>query len=121
FLGLSFRLPMEIGALVRLDWAQYLYQFPLGVFGIALATAIFPQLSGDALDLRRDGAQFRAILSRGIRAAMFIGLPASAGMVLIALPAVRLLFERGQFTYADSILTARSTAIYSAVIWAFSV
>jgi putative peptidoglycan lipid II flippase len=52
---------------------------------------------------------------------MFIGLPASAGMVFIALPAVRLLFEHRQFTYADSLLTARSTAIYSCVIWAFSV
>lgn len=121
FLGIHFTLPMERGALVRLDWAQYLYQFPLGVFGIALATAIFPQLSGDAIDLEKDSAQFRAILARGIKASMFIGLPASAGLVITALPAVRLLFERGQFTYHDSILTARSTAIYSSVIWAFSV
>jgi putative peptidoglycan lipid II flippase len=119
FLGLSFRLPMELGALARLDWAQYLYQFPLGVFGIAIATAIFPQLSGDALDV--DRAQFRSILARGIRASLFIGLPASVGMVLVALPAVRLLFERGQFTAHDSQLTALSTAIYSSVIWAFSV
>lgn len=119
FLGLSFRLPMEIGALARLDWAQYLYQFPLGVFGIAIATAIFPQLSGDALDVNR--VQFRSILARGIKASLFIGLPASVGMVLVALPAVRLLFERGQFTYHDSQLTALSTAIYSSAIWAFSV
>ncbi len=119
FLGMTYRLPMEIGALARLDWAQYLYQFPLGVFGIAIATAIFPQLSGDALDI--DRAQFRTILARGIKASLFIGLPASVGMMLVALPAVRLLFERGQFTFHDSILTARSTAIYSSVIWAFSV
>lgn len=119
FLGFTFRLPMEIGALARLDWAQYLYQFPLGVFGIAIATAIFPQLSGDALEV--DQAQFRTILARGIKASLFIGLPASAGMILVALPAVRLLFERGQFTAHDSQWTALSTAIYSSVIWAFSV
>jgi putative peptidoglycan lipid II flippase len=119
FLGLTYRLPMELGALARLDWAQYLYQFPLGVFGIAIATAIFPQLSGDALDI--DRAQFRSILARGIKASLFIGLPASVGMMLVALPAVRLLFERGQFTYHDSRLTALSAAIYSSVIWAFSV
>lgn len=123
FLGWSFRLPMAIGALARLDLAQYLYQFPLGVFGIAVATAIFPQLSGDALDLNdeKSGGAFREVLARGIKASMFIGLPASAGMILIALPAVRLLFERHQFTEADAILTARSAAIYSAAIWAFSV
>ena len=121
FLGLQYALPMAAGAVTRLDWAQYLYQFPLGVFGLAIATAIFPQLSGDALE--GDLGPFRAALARGITASMWIGLPASAGMVIVALPAVRLLFEsdRGQFTHADALLTARSTAIYSSVIWAFSV
>lgn len=117
--GLSYALPMAAGALSRLDLAQYLYQFPLGVFGIAIATALFPQLSGDAHDA--DLGPFRAALSRGITASMFIGLPASAGMALVALPAVRLLFEGGETTYADAQWIARSTAIYSTVIWAFSV
>ncbi|RZL90052.1 MAG: hypothetical protein EOP73_29630, partial [Variovorax sp.] len=119
FLGLSYALPMAAGAVSRLDLAQYLYQFPLGVFGIAIATAIFPQLSGDAHDA--DLTPFRNALSRGMVASLFIGLPASAGMMIVALPAIRLLFEGHAFTYADSLLTARSTAIYSSVIWAFSV
>jgi putative peptidoglycan lipid II flippase len=110
---------MEEGALARLNWAQFLYQFPLGVFAIALATAIFPQIADDALDSARDG--FKSVLRQGIEASLFIGLPASAGMILVATPAVRLLFERGQFTAHDSLLTARSAAIYSAAIWAFSV
>lgn len=117
-LGWAIPLPMEPGALARLNWAQFLYQFPLGVFATALATAIFPQLSGDALDLDRE--KFKSIVRKGVEAALFIGLPASAGMVIIAEPCVRLLFERGEFTAHDSILTARSTAIYAAAIWAFS-
>ena len=48
FFGSAVRLPMELGALRRLDIAQLLYQFPLGIFAIALATAIFPALSADA-------------------------------------------------------------------------
>lgn len=119
FLGLSYLLPMEMGALNRLEVAQYLYQFPLGVFGIAIATAIFPQLSGDALEVDRTG--FRTVLARGIKSSLFIGLPASVGMVLIAQLAVHLIFEGKQFTAHDTMLTARSTAIYSSVIWAFSV
>ena len=121
--GVSFSLPMAAGAVSRLDLAQYLYQFPLGVFGIAIATALFPQLSGDAHGAERgaDLTPFRNALSRGITASLFIGLPASAGMAVVALPAIRLLFEGHAFTYADSLLTARSTAIYSSVIWAFSV
>jgi putative peptidoglycan lipid II flippase len=117
-LGAAIRLPMQEGALARLNWAQFLYQFPLGVFAIALATAIFPQIADDALDAGRD--RFKSVLRQGIEAALFIGLPASAGMLLVALPAVRFLFERGQFTAHDSFLTARSAAIYSAAIWAFS-
>ena len=117
-LGYAIRLPMEPGALARLNWAQFLYQFPLGVFATALATAIFPQLSGDALELDRE--RFKSIVRKGVEAALFIGLPASVGMVIIAQPCVRLLFERGEFTPRDSALTALSTAIYSSAIWAFS-
>jgi putative peptidoglycan lipid II flippase len=118
-LGWTLRLPMEEGALARLNWAQFLYQFPLGVFAISLATAIFPQLSGDALDV--DRTAFRRIFRRGLEASLFIGLPASVGMIVVAEPAVRLLFESGQFTAHDSRLTAMSTAIYSSAIWAFSI
>src|SRR5688572_3314481 len=114
----SVSLPMAEGATQRLNWAQFLYQFPLGVFAIALATAIFPKLSSDALDL--DKEQFRSVVRRGIEASLFIGLPASVGLIVVRYPAVRLLFERGNFSYEDTVLVARSTALYAAAIWAFS-
>jgi putative peptidoglycan lipid II flippase len=117
--GWALRLPMEEGALARLNWAQFLYQFPLGVFAISLATAMFPQLSGDALEM--DRSAFRTVLRRGFEASLFIGLPASIGMIVVAEPAVRLLFESGRFTANDSRLTALSAAIYSSAIWAFSI
>src|SRR5260221_4814895 len=117
--GWALRLPMEEGALARLNWAQFLYQFPLGVFAISLATAIFPQLSGDALEL--DRTAFRTVFQRGFEASLFIGLPASIGMIVVAEPAVRLPFESGRFTANDSRLTALSAAIYSSAIWAFSI
>jgi putative peptidoglycan lipid II flippase len=111
-------LPMAEGATQRLNWAQFLYQFPLGVFATALATAIFPRLSADALDLDRD--RFRSVVRRGIEASLFIGLPASIGLIVVRYPAVRLLFERGNFSYEDTVLVARSTALYASAIWAFS-
>jgi putative peptidoglycan lipid II flippase len=117
-LGLSIRYPMAEGAAARLNWAQFMYQFPLGVFAIALATAIFPRLSSDAIDA--DRSQFNRVLRQGVEAALFIGLPASVGMIVVRYPAVRLLFERGNFTADDTRWVALSTAIYSAAIWAFS-
>jgi putative peptidoglycan lipid II flippase len=118
-LGHWFRYPMAEGAAARLNWAQFMYQFPLGVFAIALATAIFPKLSSDAHEL--DQAQFKGILRRGLEACLFIGLPASIGLIVVREPATRLLFQHGKFTPDDTRLVAMSTALYSSAIWAFSI
>jgi putative peptidoglycan lipid II flippase len=116
--GHSVRFPMEEGAPRRLDLAQYLYQFPLGIFAIALATAIFPGLSADALD--KDRKKFREVLRHGIEASLWEGFPASVGLILVAEPAVRLLFQHGEIDAHQAALIARSTIVYSGAIWAFS-
>ena len=113
--------PLATGAAARLNWAQFLYQFPLGVFAIALATAIFPTLSRVASAGAGRNDVFRDGVRRGIEAALYIGLPASAGLVLVSLDATKVLFERGRFTPFDTRLVAMSVAIYAAAIWAFSV
>jgi putative peptidoglycan lipid II flippase len=118
FLGHMIRYPMVEGAAARLNWAQFMYQFPLGVFAIALATAIFPKLSSDAHELNQK--EFKGILRRGLEACLFIGLPSSVGLIVVRDPATRLLFEHGQFTPNDTRLVAMSTALYSSAIWAFS-
>jgi putative peptidoglycan lipid II flippase len=117
-LGQSIRYPMQFGAAPRLFWAQLLYQFPLGVFAIALATAIFPTLSDDALDANRE--KFRSALRRGIKVTLWEGLPCSLGLVIVAEPAVQLLFERGRFTFHDTALVVQSLRFYALAIWAFS-
>jgi putative peptidoglycan lipid II flippase len=118
FFGHLLRYPVEDGAVARLTWAQFLYQFPLGVFAIALATAIFPSLSADALD--RDKEQFKSSLRQGIEATMFEGLAASVGLILIRYPLIRLLFQHGNFTAHDTELVAQSVLLYATAIWAFS-
>jgi len=117
-LGHTLRYPMEFGAISRLDLAQFLYQFPLGVFAIALATAIFPSLSADALDHDRD--RFRAALRQGIELSLWEGFAASAGLILVRYPAIRLIFRHGFLTDHDVPLIARSLVFYASAIWAFS-
>jgi putative peptidoglycan lipid II flippase len=109
---------MAEGAAARLNWAQFMYQFPLGVFAIALATAIFPKLSSDAHEI--DQGEFKGILRRGLEACLFVGLPASVGLVVVRYPATQLLFQHGKFTAEDTRLVALSTALYSSAVWAFS-
>jgi putative peptidoglycan lipid II flippase len=118
FLGHWVRYPMELGAPARLNLAQFLYQFPLGVFATALATAIFPNLSAVALE--KDRGQFKSVLRQGIETALFEGFPASIGLILVRGPAVRLLFQHGQVTAHDAELISNSVLFYSAAIWAFS-
>ena len=117
-LGYTLPYPMEMGAPARLNLAQFLYQFPLGVFAVALATAIFPGLSAAAFDADRE--QFRATVRQGVEATLFEGLPSSLGLVLVAAPAVRLLFQHGQIGAHDAELITRSVLFYAPAIWAFS-
>jgi putative peptidoglycan lipid II flippase len=117
-LGHAFNYPLSIGAAARLNWAQMLYQFPLGVFATAVATAIFPSLSADAHD--RDVERFKRILRQGILFTLFEGLPASIGLILVRYPIVRLVFQHGSFTPADTQWVTMSVVFYSAAIWAFS-
>jgi putative peptidoglycan lipid II flippase len=110
--------PMVPGALARLTWAQLLYQFPLGVFAIALATAIFPTLSTDALD--QDRERFRGALRHGVIVTLLEGLAASVGLILVRYPAIRLLYQHGEFKAADTAWVALSTCFFASAIWAFS-
>jgi putative peptidoglycan lipid II flippase len=116
--GQSIRFPMELGAPRRLDIAQFLYQFPLAIFATALATAIFPALAAEALE--KDRARFKQQLRHGIEATLWEGLPASVGLILVADPAIRLLFQHGQLSADDATLIRSSLIFYAGAIWAFS-
>jgi len=103
--------PVVEGSVTYLFYAQRCYQLPLGVFGIALATAIFPVLSQFAAE--KDYKGFAETFAHGLRMVIFIGVPASAGLILVREPLVELLFERGKFTPTDSLETSATLLFYS--------
>jgi putative peptidoglycan lipid II flippase len=109
--GREIRYPMWEGAVSQLFYSQRLYQFPLGVLGISLATAIFPVMSAEAA--RKDFDALVRTISRGIRAAIFVALPATAGLLLVRNLVVSVIFERGRFTGSDTTLTAGVLLFYS--------
>lgn len=100
-----------------LGYAQYLYQLPLGVFGIALATAIFPVLSQKAAEGDRSG--LARVFTRGIRLSLFVALPASVGLMFVARPLVATLYERGEFDFADTQRVAGTLFFYSVGLAAY--
>ncbi len=104
--------PLSYGAPSYLYYAQRLYQFPLGVLGISLATAIFPVMSSDAA--RKDFDALTGTIARGIKAAVFIAIPATAGIFLVARPLVSAIFEHGKFESADTPVVAWTLSFYAA-------
>lgn len=111
FFGRQIRYPVWEGAVSSLFYGQRLYQFPLGVLGISLATAIFPILSTAAA--QKDFALLSRTVGRGIQATFFIALPATVGLMLVARPLVTVLFQRGKFTEHDSLITQRVLMFYA--------
>ena len=107
--------PLKEGSMAALSYAVRLYEFPLGVFGIAIATAIFPQLSRE----RDQRESFNATLKRGIRLSFFIGLPATIGLLMVNRPLVTVVFQGEAFTSADTGRTAFILIGYASALWAY--
>ncbi|MEO0476151.1 MAG: murein biosynthesis integral membrane protein MurJ [Planctomycetota bacterium] len=130
-LGQTFDAPLRNGDVAALSWSQRLYQFPLGVFGIAIATAIFPALSAAAAKFvsvdtserakpQAASDEFAQIVRQGLRLTAFIALPASAGLILVRVPLARTVFEHGSFTTDDALRVSVILAGYAASVWAYS-
>ncbi|MAV55671.1 MAG: murein biosynthesis integral membrane protein MurJ [Phycisphaerae bacterium] len=108
--------PLEEGANAAISLASRLYQFPLGVFGIAVATAAFPRLS----QTKENPEAFQDTLRTALGMALFVGLPASIGLCVVATPMVRTVFEGGVFEATDAPRVARLLWTYGPGIWAMS-
>jgi putative peptidoglycan lipid II flippase len=108
--GHQINYPLWEGAVSQLFYAQRLYQFPLGVFGISLATAIFPVMSADAA--RKDFGALCKTVSRGLRGAVFVSIPATIGLLIVSEFVVAAIFERGEFSTLDTIGTTFTLSFY---------
>jgi putative peptidoglycan lipid II flippase len=88
-----------------------LYMVPQGMFSVAVATVLFPSLSRYAS--RADWSRFRHTVATGLRLISFLLLPASAAFAVLAEPIVRLLYQHGEFTSAQTPVVAQSLAAFS--------
>ncbi len=109
--------PLDERSNAILSYSQRLYQFPLGVFGIAVATAAFPALSRLAKD--REG--FSRALQEALRLSLFIAVPASVGLLLVREDLTRVLFG-GASGFSDDGLSRSASVLlgYAVGVWAYS-
>jgi putative peptidoglycan lipid II flippase len=99
------------GTVSWLNYAFRLMYMPIGLFGVSVATAALPGLSGHAA--RGDVDEMRRTVSRSLRLMLMLNVPATTGLVVLAVPIVRLLFEHGQFTPVDTRATAVALSCYA--------
>lgn len=99
------------GSVSYLYYADRLIEFPNGVFGVAIATAVLPTLSEQAA--RRDTRALRETVSFSLRLVTFVSMPAAIGLFILSEPIVRVLFERGRFGPDETAGTAAAVAMYA--------
>ena len=118
FIGTIFASFLATGSITYLFYGMRFIHFPLGIFGIAIATAVLPTMSAQAA--RQEMAEFRETLSLGLRLVFFIMFPAMAGLITLRVPIVNLLLEHGQFDRISTIGVAAALLYYALGLWAFA-
>ncbi|HET6898781.1 MAG TPA: murein biosynthesis integral membrane protein MurJ [Vicinamibacteria bacterium] len=108
----------EPGAVSWLQYAFRILYLPIGVFGVAVGTVATTGLAQRAAAGDEQG--LRDTLSRSLSLLAFLTIPASAGLIVLGRPIVRLLFERGRFQAADTENTATALALFSIGLVAFT-
>jgi putative peptidoglycan lipid II flippase len=109
---------LPLGSISYLYYADRVMEFPLGVFGIALASASLPVMARQAA--ARDHRALADTLNFAVRLALYVSVPATFGLVMLRTPIVRVLFERGRFGPAETSATADALAWYAVGLAAFA-
>ncbi len=105
------------GSISWLYYSDRLLEFPLGLFGIAIATVILPALSKKHVDDK--GTGFSETMDWGVRAILLLGAPAMLGLIILAQPMLMVLFMRGAFSVSDVEMASYSLVAYGCGLLSF--
>ncbi|MBV8694498.1 MAG: murein biosynthesis integral membrane protein MurJ [Chloroflexi bacterium] len=99
------------GSITQYYQAFQLMMLPLGIFGMSVATAAFPTLAEYVAKGRLD--RVRNIILETLRSILFLSIPSSIGLIVLALPIIQVLLEHGRFSLADAQATAIPLAFFA--------
>lgn len=105
------------GAISWLYYSDRLLEFPLGLFGIAIATVILPTLSRN--HVTKNDVAFRNNIDWAVKMVCILGIPAAAGLFVLAEPMLLTIFQRGAFAPIDAAKSAASLQAYSVGLLSF--
>jgi putative peptidoglycan lipid II flippase len=107
------------GAISALNYAFRLMYLPIGLFGVSIATAVLPTVSRHVA--ARDDPQARRTIADGLSLMLMLNVPATIGLAVLAVPIVRVIFERGEFTPQATLATAAALQLYALGLVGYSV
>ena len=105
------------GSISWLYYSDRLLEFPLGLFGIAIATVILPALSRDHVG--KQSQNFASNMDWGVRMVCLLGIPAATGLIVLAEPILLVIFARGAFTPEDATMASYSLTAYATGLLSF--
>ncbi len=111
-------LATRYGAYADLTYAFTIFSLPYGIFVVSIATALMPELSEK--HSREDVEGYRETFSFGLRTMLFVVVPSTVGMVVLARPIVGLLYQRGEFEASDTRAVAVLLVAYSVGLLGYS-
>lgn len=106
------------GAVSWLNYAFRLMQFPIGVFGVSLATATLARVS--AQKAKGEFHELSETVTSSLKKVFALNLPASSGLAFLSVPIIALIFQYGRFHATDTLSTAKALAAYSIGLTAYS-
>jgi putative peptidoglycan lipid II flippase len=114
----SFASTLGAGAVAANYYAFQLMVLPHGLLALSLGTVLLPQMARQ--HAAGEHSALRTTALDGVRRVLFLALPASTLLAVLALPILRLLFHRGAFDATSAMLTAAALAAYALGLWAFA-
>ncbi|MCW5208761.1 murein biosynthesis integral membrane protein MurJ, partial [Desulfobulbus sp. US1] len=118
FVNTNFAASCGEGSVSWLNYAFRMVQLPIGVFGVAFSIAAMPVLARHAAEKDLDG--LRKTFASSLVMVFSLTIPATVGLILLSQPIIRLIFEHGAFTAADTLQTAQALTCYAYGLFAYS-
>lgn len=118
FVNTNFASSCVQGSVSWLNYAFRLVQLPIGVFGVALSIAVMPVLAKQAA--QHNMAELKQTFISSLVLVFALAIPATAGLMLLAEPIIRLIFQHGVFTAHDTLQTASALSFYAIGLFAYS-
>ena len=104
---------LQEGIVSSLNYANKLNSFVMVLFIASIASVIYPTLSSLNYKDDKDKTKFNDLIVKSINSTILLIIPISVGAIVLAEPIIKILFQRGAFTYNDTMLTSVALIFYS--------